>query len=66
MSSIWSTVLFPIFPWILQITVAVFAVVIGLYLASVGDPVNQIVRLQNDTSCLCTGPAAFYKVSFVL
>lgn len=61
-SSIWSSILFPIFPWIFQLAVAGFAVVIGLYLLSVGHPVNQIVRMQNDTSCVCTGIASHYTV----
>ena len=59
-SSITSTVFFPIFPWIFQVAVIVFAIVVGLYLASVGETVNQIVRM--DASCLCSGPAAGYKV----
>lgn len=52
---------FPIFPWIFQIVIIAFAVIIGLYLASVGDPVNQVVRLKVDTSCQCTGAAQLYQ-----
>lgn len=65
-SSIYSTVFFPIFPWIFQIMVCAFALVIGLYLASVGVPVNQVIRMSNDSSCLCTGPASNYRVSYIL
>lgn len=65
MSSTYSTVFFPIFPWILQIAVIVFALAVGLSLASVGEPVNQVVGLSTDTSCKCTGIAASYKVSFL-
>lgn len=60
-SSITSTVFFPIFPWIFQIAIIGFALIVGLYLASVGDPVNQIVRMNDDQTCVCTGPAEHYK-----
>lgn len=64
-SSIYSTVFFPIFPWIFQIAVTIFALAVGLYLASIGQPVNQVLRLNNDTNCECTGAAQHYKVSMV-
>lgn len=62
-SSIYSTVFFPIFPWIFQIAVTAFAVAVGLYLASIGTPVNQVLRMSEDTNCQCSGPAADYKVN---
>lgn len=62
-SSIYSTVFFPILPWILQIAVTLFAIIVGLYLASIGQPVNQVLRLSEDTNCQCTGPASILKVS---
>lgn len=61
-SSIYSTVFFPIIPWILQITVAVFAIAVGLYLASIGTPVNQVLRMSEDSNCHCTGSASHYTV----
>lgn len=61
-SSIYSTVFFPIFPWIFQLAVTVFAIVIGLYLASIGEPVNQVLRMSQDAYCQCSGPASLYKV----
>lgn len=36
------------------------ALVIGLYLASVGEPVNQVVRMAEDRNCRCSGPANGY------
>lgn len=62
MSSIYSTVFFPIIPWILQITVAVYAIAVGLYLASIGTPVNQVLRMSEDSNCHCTGSASHYTV----
>lgn len=62
MSSTLTTIFFPIFPWIFQLLVIGFAVAVGLYLASVGTQVHTIVGLQEDTNCVCTGPAASYKV----
>lgn len=64
-SSIYSTVFFPIFPWIFQIAVTIFAIAVGLYLASIGQPVNQVLKLSNDTNCECTGAAQHYKVRMV-
>lgn len=52
---------FPILPWLLQLAVIGFAIIVGLYLASVGDQVNTVVGLTEDTSCLCSGSAASYK-----
>lgn len=58
-SSITSTVFFPLFPFILQLLVISFAVVVALYLASVGQSKYKIVR-WDDTKCSCTGLAANY------
>lgn len=57
---------FPIFPWIFQIAVTAFAVIIGLYLASIGNPVNQVLRMTEDGHCICTGNASHYKVNAVV
>lgn len=58
-SSITSTVFFPLAPWILQLLIISFAVMTGLYLASVGEPVFKVVSKTD--ACVCTGPAASYK-----
>lgn len=63
-SSTTSTVFFPIFPWIFQVCIIGFAVVVGLYLASVGQPVNHIVKMSDDPNCRCSGPAVDYKVRY--
>lgn len=62
MSATLTTIFFPIFPWIFQILVIVFAVMVGLYLASVGTQVHTIVGLAEDPNCVCSGAAAAYKV----
>ncbi|XP_031621566.1 CTL-like protein 2 isoform X4 [Contarinia nasturtii] len=60
-SSIYSTVFFPIFPWILQIIVTAFAVAVGLYLSSIGTPKNQVLRMSEEPNCHCFGNASHYK-----
>uniref|UniRef100_A0A1L8DEG2 Choline transporter-like protein n=2 Tax=Nyssomyia neivai TaxID=330878 RepID=A0A1L8DEG2_9DIPT len=57
-SSTTSTIFFPIFPWILYLLVIAFSITVGLYLASVGDPLYRVVGLNNSTveGCQCTGP----------
>lgn len=51
---------FPIFPWMFQIAVIAAAIIIGLYLASVGEPMNQVIRMNQDGNCRCSGPANAY------
>uniref|UniRef100_A0A182NQ24 Choline transporter-like protein n=1 Tax=Anopheles dirus TaxID=7168 RepID=A0A182NQ24_9DIPT len=53
-SASYSTVFFPIVPWILQAAVFVFALVILLFLASIGDPVYKINGLNASLSCVCS------------
>ncbi|XP_055696099.1 choline transporter-like 2 isoform X2 [Lutzomyia longipalpis] len=57
-SSTTSTIFFPLFPWTLYLLVIAFSVAVGLYLASVGDPVYRVVGLNetNPDGCVCTGP----------
>lgn len=52
-SAIFSTVFFPIIPWALHILVIVFSVVVGLYLASIGEPVHRVYGLNTSSSCVC-------------
>lgn len=59
-SSTFSTVFFPILPWVLQVGIIGFAVTVGLYLASVGDQIHIVTGLTADTNCHCTGPALNY------
>ncbi|XP_037914050.1 choline transporter-like 2 isoform X1 [Hermetia illucens] len=58
-SSIISTVFFPIIPWIFQVATIVFAIAIGLYLASVGPSSYRVVG-SIPNNCICTGAAAQY------
>ncbi|XP_035785808.1 CTL-like protein 2 isoform X3 [Anopheles albimanus] len=53
-SASFSTVFFPIVPWILQAGVIVFSVVVLLFLASIGDPVHRVSGLNSSTSCVCS------------
>ncbi|XP_055591982.1 choline transporter-like 2 isoform X2 [Uranotaenia lowii] len=52
-SAIFSTVFFPVIPWCLHILIISFAVVIGLHLASIGDPVHRVYGLNASQSCVC-------------
>ncbi|XP_058055526.1 choline transporter-like 2 isoform X3 [Anopheles bellator] len=53
-SASFSTVFFPIVPWILQAGVIVFSVVVLLFLASIGNPVHKVYGLNTSSSCVCT------------
>ncbi|KAL1132044.1 hypothetical protein AAG570_011652 [Ranatra chinensis] len=52
--SVMSTLMFPIFPWIFQCLVLVWAISIGLYLSSMGNPIFKVHDI-NGSSCECTG-----------
>ncbi|XP_041974364.1 choline transporter-like 2 isoform X2 [Aricia agestis] len=54
-TSIKSTVIFPIFPWLLQCAVIAYGVLVLMYLLSIGDSTFRIVNIRNDTSCTCNG-----------
>lgn len=62
MSSAYTTVFFPIVPWILQIITIAFAITVGLMLISVGEQQFQVVGLTDKSACQCSGPAANYAV----
>ncbi|XP_058129739.1 choline transporter-like 2 isoform X2 [Anopheles ziemanni] len=51
-SACYTSVFFPIAPWLLQAAVLVFSLVVLLFLASIGDPVYKIAGL-NSSSCVC-------------
>ncbi|XP_050091219.1 choline transporter-like 2 isoform X1 [Anopheles aquasalis] len=53
-SASFSTVFFPIVPWILQAGVIVFSVVVLLFLASIGDPVYRVSGLNSSKACVCS------------
>ncbi|EDX14807.1 choline transporter-like 2 [Drosophila simulans] len=67
-SSVISTVFFPIFSWILFIAAIAFAIGVGLYLGSIGDPSFRMVRQLTKSGevttedCVCEGPAINYTV----
>ncbi|XP_053945220.1 choline transporter-like 2 [Anastrepha ludens] len=69
-SSIISTVFFPIFSWVLFILAVAYAIGVGLYLGSIGEPAFRMIRQLDSNSqtgvsnenCVCTGPAVEYKV----
>ncbi|CAG9809296.1 unnamed protein product [Chironomus riparius] len=52
-SSNLTTILFPIFPWILQTIVTVVSIYSFLHLLSIGKPIYKVLGMNE--SCLCTG-----------
>ncbi|KAL5277407.1 SLC44A5 family protein [Megaselia abdita] len=62
-SSMFSTVFFPILPWALYILAIGFAVATGLFLLSIGSPHFKVYRTSNFTSevCACSGPGQEYN-----
>ncbi|XP_073818693.1 choline transporter-like 2 [Musca autumnalis] len=69
-SSVKSTVFFPIFIWILFIAAIVYAIAVGLYLGSIGKNSFRMIRQLDSNSltgvsqenCVCDGPAINYTV----
>ncbi|XP_030369732.1 CTL-like protein 2 [Scaptodrosophila lebanonensis] len=67
-SSVTSTMFFPIFSWLLYIAAIGFSVAVGLYLASIGKPKFLMVRrvidqnVVTNENCICEGPAVNYSV----
>lgn len=60
-SSVMSTLLFPIFPWIMQCLVLALAIVVALYLSSIGES-NYKSVIPNNTECF----GCNYKVFLVI
>ncbi|KAH8312643.1 hypothetical protein KR044_011859 [Drosophila immigrans] len=67
-STVISTVFFPIFSWALYIVAIAFAIAVGLYLGSIGTPSFRMVRRLTEQGevtteqCVCNGPAINYTV----
>lgn len=67
-STVISTVFFPIFSWVLYIAAIAFAIGVGLYLGSIGKLSFRMVRRITDSgqvtneSCVCRGLAINYTV----
>ncbi|XP_062126376.1 choline transporter-like 2 [Drosophila sulfurigaster albostrigata] len=67
-STVISTVFFPIFSWALYIVAIAFAIGVGLYLGSIGDLSFRMVRRIGENGevtkeqCVCNGPAINYTV----
>lgn len=55
MSTNLTTVLFPIFPWLVQAAVIFLSILMFLHLASIGQAEYKISGMKNATSCACTG-----------
>uniref|UniRef100_A0A182PBV3 Choline transporter-like protein n=1 Tax=Anopheles epiroticus TaxID=199890 RepID=A0A182PBV3_9DIPT len=53
-SACYSTVFFPLVPWIMQAAVIVFSLLVLLFLASIGTPVYKVNGLNTTVSCVCT------------
>ncbi|XP_022130827.2 choline transporter-like 2 isoform X1 [Pieris rapae] len=54
-TAIKSTVLFPVFPWILQCGIIAYGLLVLMLLLSIGESSFQVVNLRNDTTCSCGG-----------
>ncbi|CAH4015503.1 unnamed protein product [Pieris brassicae] len=54
-TAIKSTVLFPVFPWILQCGIIAYGVLVLMLLLSIGESSFRVVNLRNDTTCSCAG-----------
>lgn len=68
-SSVKSTVFFPILSWILYIGLIAFVAAVGLYLGSIGvssfrmaHNLNANAIVGNSSECICEGPAANYQL----
>ncbi|XP_023169298.2 CTL-like protein 2 [Drosophila hydei] len=67
-STVISTVFFPIFSWVLYIGAIGFAIGVGLYLGSIGTLSFRMVRRLTDAGevtneqCVCEGPGINYTV----
>ncbi|KAH8306254.1 hypothetical protein KR018_005316 [Drosophila ironensis] len=67
-STVISTVFFPIFSWVLYMFAIAFALGVGLYLGSIGDLSFRMVRQLTSSGevtnerCICEGPAINYTV----
>ncbi|XP_039765563.1 choline transporter-like 2 isoform X1 [Pararge aegeria] len=54
-TSIKSTILFPIFPWIFQCAIIAYGILVLMFLLSIGESAFRVVNLRNDTTCSCNG-----------
>jgi len=67
-SSVLSSVFFPILTWMLILVALVFAIVVGLNLTSIGDPSFRKMRQLTESgevspeNCTCKGPAINYTM----
>lgn len=61
-STIISTMFFPIIPWILQISTIGFAIITGLYLASVGSRSYVVIGNMTSDKCIYSEQASSYVI----
>ncbi|XP_034841494.1 choline transporter-like 2 isoform X3 [Maniola hyperantus] len=54
-TSVKSTILFPIFPWIFQCAIIAYGILVLMFLLSIGERAFRVVNLRNDTTCSCGG-----------
>lgn len=62
MGSVISALFFPVFPWILQLVVAMYFIAVVLNLASIGHDTFKVFGVNNNPYCVCDNN--LYKVSF--
>ncbi|KAK6636865.1 hypothetical protein RUM43_010529 [Polyplax serrata] len=51
--SSWSAVIFPVFPWIIQLASVAYAILIFAYLINSGIPIRRVVGLNETSGCKC-------------
>lgn len=52
-SSIKSSLVFPVFPWSIHLIVIMWSLLVGVYVYSLEDSFYQVVNFANDNQCLC-------------
>ncbi|XP_075226187.1 choline transporter-like 2 [Lycorma delicatula] len=53
-SSVLSALFFPVFPWVFQMAVVFYFIVVAVNLASIGHNVFKVYGVNNNSHCVCT------------
>uniref|UniRef100_A0A8D8Y9I3 Choline transporter-like protein n=1 Tax=Cacopsylla melanoneura TaxID=428564 RepID=A0A8D8Y9I3_9HEMI len=52
-SSIKSSLIFPLFPWSIHLVIIIWSLAVGVYLYTLGDSIYRVVDFANDKDCVC-------------
>ncbi|KAL1463393.1 hypothetical protein WDU94_015148 [Cyamophila willieti] len=52
-SSIKSSLIFPLFPWFVHLVIIVWSLAVGVYIYTLGDSIYRVVGFANDKQCVC-------------